>query len=56
MQDGYVKFILADGSFILANDKGMKNSSLPWTDKMLRLKVFKKNEKNILTEWGWEEA
>ena len=54
MQNGYCKFKLQNDSYILIDDKGMHNSSLPWTGKKVSIKIFKE-EDNIITEWKWEE-
>ncbi len=54
MQNGYCKFKLQNDSYVLIDDKGMHNSSLPWTGKKVSIKIFKE-EDNIITEWKWEE-
>ena len=52
--NGKCKFLKKDGSYILADDKGMDNSALPWAGIDVKLNIFQK-ENDIISDWNWEK-
>ena len=52
--NGKCKFIKEDGSYILADEKGMENSALSWSGQYIKLNIFK-IEDGIITDWNWEK-
>lgn len=52
--DGKNKFTKKDGTFVFANESGMRNNSLPWTNKDIKLSVYEKKN-NLLIDWSWNE-
>ena len=52
--NGKCKFVKKDGSYILADDKGMENSALPWSGVDVKLNIYKK-ENDIVSDWSWEK-
>lgn len=52
--NGKCKFIKKDGSYILADEKGMENSALSWSGQYVKLNIFK-IEDGIITDWNWEK-
>ena len=52
--NGKCKFLKKDGSYILADDKGMDNSALPWAGIDGKLNIFQK-ENDIISDWNWEK-
>jgi len=52
LQKGYIRFEIINGSFILAEEKGMRNKNLPLSYKECTILVFKKMEA-ILLDWEW---
>lgn len=53
LENGKCKFTKQDGTFILADDKGMYNDALPTNNKDIRLNIYAL-EGNIILEWNWE--
>lgn len=54
LTNGLIQFFKKDGSTISVDEKGMKNSNLPWANKEIKFKVYKKEDEKI-TEWGWHD-
>ena len=52
LQDGLLQFIKTDGSLLFANEKCMRNSCLPWTNKKIEFNIYKTEEGKI-TDWDW---
>ena len=52
LKDGLVQFIKEDGSYLCVDNKCMRNSSLPWTSRKIKINVYKK-ENDTITDWGW---
>lgn len=52
--NGKCKFIKEDGSYILADEKGMENSALSWSGQYIKLNIFK-IEDGIITDLNWEK-
>ena len=53
-ENGKCKFVLKDGSYILADDKGKENSGLPWSGVDVKLNIFQ-IENEIISDWSWEK-
>ena len=52
--NGKCKFVLKDGSYILADDNGKENSDLPWSGVDVKLNIFQ-IENDIVSDWNWEK-
>lgn len=52
LQDGLLQFIKTDGSILFANEKCMRNSCLPWTNKKIKFNIYKTEEGKV-TDWDW---
>lgn len=52
--NGKCKFIKKDGSYILADDNGMENSSLPWAGNYVKVNIFDEKD-GIIIDWNWEK-
>lgn len=53
-ENGKCKFIKKDGSYILADDNGMENSSLPWAGDYVKVNIFDEKD-GIIIDWNWEK-
>ena len=51
--NGKCQFILTTKDFILADEEGMENTSLPWSNRNVALIVYNR-ENDIITDWKWE--
>ena len=51
--NGKCQFILPTEGFVLANEDGMENTSLPWSNKEVSIIVYGKDN-NVITNWKWE--
>ena len=52
LKDGMVQFIKKDGSYIIVDEKCMRNSNLPWSNRGIKINVYKK-ENDKITDWDW---
>lgn len=50
--NGLIQFIKEDGTCVVASEKCMRNSSLPWTRRRIKLNVYKIENEEI-TDWNW---
>ena len=63
---GFLKFKTEDNIYILADEKGMENKSLPWANENVEITVYEESvrkincnltekEEKIISNWSWEK-
>ena len=63
---GYSKFKTKDNIYILADEKGMENKSLPWANENVEITVYEESvkkinfnltekEEKIISDWSWKK-
>jgi hypothetical protein len=52
--NGNCKFTKQDGTVVYANEKGMRNPSLPWANENVELYIYVK-EQDLISDWRWSK-
>ncbi len=55
LEKGDCKFIKQDSTVILAQEKGMRNQSLPWANKDVKILVYERENKRLI-DWEWVDC
>ena len=64
--NGYSKFRISNTDYILADDKGLNNESLPWANEDVKIIVYEESERpikyglierteKVLSDWSWKK-